>query len=134
MMLKDLYVLVTGVVQQKGAGQKWFREAKDEEAEFEFVVQQVTMLNEVQDQRTEGLNIRLNLETLNNELIDELADEIKANRGNGRLHVSIFNPMNRHQVALTSRSNAVHVTPRFYKWLNEERMDGVLEFNPITKQ
>ena len=134
MMLKDLYVLVTGVVQQKGAGQKWFREAKDEEAEFEFVVQQVTMLNEVQDQRTEGLNIRLNLETLNNELIDELADEIKANRGNGRLHVSIFNPMNRHQVALTSRSNAVHVTPRFYKWLSEERMDGVLEFNPITKQ
>ena len=134
MMLKDLYVLVTGVVQQKGAGQKWFREANDDEAEFEFVVQQVTMLNEVQDQRTEGLNIRLNLETLNNELIDELADEIKANRGNGRLHVSIFNPMNRHQVALTSRSNAVHVTPRFYKWLNEERMDGVLEFNPITKQ
>ena len=134
MMLKDLYVLVTGVVQQKGSGQKWFREAKDEEAEFEFVVQQVTMLNEVQDQRTEGLNIRLNLETLNNEFIDELADEIKANRGNGRLHVSIFNPMNRHQVALTSRSNAVHVTPRFYKWLSEKRMDGVLEFNPITKQ
>ena len=134
MMLKDLYVLVTGVVQQKGAGQKWFREAKDEEAEFEFVVQNVTMLNEVQEKRTEGLNIRLNLEMINNELIDELADEIKANRGNGRLHVSIFNPMNRHQVALTSRSHAIHVTPRFYKWLAEKRMDGVLEFNPITKE
>lgn len=134
MMLKDLYVLVTGIVQQKGAGQKWFREAKDEEAEFEFVVQNVTMLNEVQDKRTEGLNIRLNLELINNELIDELADEIKANRGNGRLHVSIFNPMNRHQVALTSRSHAIHVTPRFYKWLAEKRMDGVLEFSVLTKE
>ena len=134
MMLKDLYVLVTGVVQQKGAGQKWFREAKDEEAEFEFVVQNVTMLNEVQDKRTEGLNIRLNLELINNELIDELADEIKANRGNGRLHVSIFNPMNRHQVALTSRSHAIHVTPRFYKWLAEKRMDGVFEFSVLTKE
>ena len=134
MMLKDLYVLVTGVVQQKGAGQKWFREAKDEEAEFEFVVQNVTMLNEVQEKRTEGLNIRLNLEMINNELIDELADEIKANRGNGRLHVSIFNPMNRHQVALTSRSHAIHVTPRFYKWLAEKRMDGVLEFSVMTKE
>ena len=134
MMLKDLYVLVTGIVQQKGAGQKWFREAKDEEAEFEFVVQNVTMLNEVQDKRTEGLNIRLNLELINNELIDELADEIKANRGNGRLHVSIFNPMNRHQVALTSRSHAIHVTPRFYKWLAEKRMDGVLEFGVLTKE
>ena len=134
MMLKDLYVLVTGVVQQKGAGQKWFREAKDEEAEFEFVVQNVTMLNDVQEKRTEGLNIRLNLEMINNELIDELADEIKANRGNGRLHVSIFNPMNRHQVALTSRSHAIHVTPRFYKWLAEKRMDGVLEFSVLTKE
>ena len=134
MMLKDLYVLVTGVVQQKGAGQKWFREAKDEEAEFEFVVQNVTMLNEVQEKRTEGLNIRLNLELINNELIDELADEIKANRGNGRLHVSIFNPMNRHQVALTSRSHAIHVTPRFYKWLAEKRMDGVFEFSVLTKE
>lgn len=134
MMLKDLYVLVTGIVQQKGAGQKWFREAKDEEAEFEFVVQNVTMLNEVQDKRTEGLNIRLNLELINNELIDELADEIKANRGNGRLHVSIFNPMNRHQVALTSRSHAIHVTPRFYKWLAEKRMDGVFEFSVLTKE
>ena len=134
MMLKDLYVLVTGIVQQKGAGQKWFREAKDEEAEFEFVVQNVTMLNEVQDKRTEGLNIRLNLELINNELIDELADEINANRGNGRLHVSIFNPMNRHQVALTSRSHAIHVTPRFYKWLAEKRMDGVFEFSVLTKE
>ncbi len=134
MMLKDLYVLVTGVIQQKGAGQKWFREAPDESAEFEFVVQSVTMLNEVQDKRTEGINIRLNLDLVNNELIDELADEIKANRGNGRLHVSIFNPINHHQVALTSRSNAIHVTPRFYKWLVDKRTDGVLDFNAITKQ
>ena len=133
MMLKDLYVLVTGVVQQKGAGQKWFREAPDEEAEFEFVVQHVTMLNEVQEKRTEGINIRLSLDAINNETIDELADEIKANKGNGRLHVSIFNPLNRQQVTLTSRSKAVHVTPRFYKWLTEKRMDNVLEFNAIEK-
>ncbi len=134
MMLKDLYVLVTGVVQQKGAGQKWFREAPDDVAEYEFVVQNVTMLNEVQDKRTEGINIRLSLDAINNEIIDELADEIKANKGNGRLHVSIFNPINRHQVALTSRSNAIRVTPRFYKWLSEQRADGVLDFHPITKE
>ena len=134
MMLKDLYVLVTGVVQQKGAGQKWFRETPDDVAEYEFVVQNVTMLNEVQDKRTEGINIRLSLDAINNEIIDELADEIKANKGNGRLHVSIFNPINRHQVALTSRSNAIRVTPRFYKWLSEQRADGVLDFHPITKE
>ena len=133
LLLKDVYVLVTGVIQQKGAGQKWFREAKDEDAEFEFVVQNVSMLNEVQAKQTEGLSIRLSLDTISHETIDELADEIKANRGQGRLHVAIFNPMNRHQITLTSRSNAIHVTPRFYKWLVGKRQEGVLDFSVVGK-
>ena len=48
--------------------------------------------------------------------------------------VMVRSPMNRHQVALTSRSHAIHVTPRFYKWLAEKRMDGVLEFSVMTKE
>jgi len=126
-------VLVTGVVQQKGAGMKWFREAPDEEAEFEFVVQSVNMLNEVQEQRMEGLNIRLQLDAVTRETVDELADAVKENKGNARLHVSVYNPMNRQQVALTSRSNAIRVTPKFYKWLINKRQEGVLEFNVTSK-
>jgi len=133
LLLKDLYVLVTGVVQQKGAGMKWFREAPDEEAEFEFVVQSVNMLNEVQEQRMEGLNIRLQLDAVTRETVDELADAVKENKGNARLHVSVYNPMNRQQVALTSRSNAIRVTPKFYKWLINKRQEGVLEFNVTSK-
>ena len=131
LMLKDLYVLVSGVVQQKGAGQKWFREAKDEEAEFEFVVQQVEMLNETQDKRISGLNVRLNLNAITPELIDELADTIKENPGQGRLHVTVYNPMNKQQVALTSRSLPIRITPRCYKWLSYKRTEGVLTFNMV---
>ena len=134
LMLKDLFVLVTGVVQQKGAGMKWFKEAKDEEAEFEFVVQQVEMMNEAQDKRVEGINIRLSLDALSYELIDELNDVLKANKGSERVHISVFNPLNRQQISLTSRSNAIHVTPQFYKWLVTKRMEGVLEFNVVTKE
>lgn len=134
LMLKDLFVLVTGVVQQKNAGQKWFREAPDEEAEFEFVVQRVDMLNEVQNNRTEGITIQLSLDALNSELIDELAEQIKANPGPVRLHVSVYNPLNRQSVALTSRSLAVHVSGKFYQWLCMNRQDGTLDFKVITKQ
>ena len=133
LMLKDLYVLVTGVVQQKGAGQKWFREAADEEAEFEFVVQSVEMLSDVQDKRTEGLNIRLLLDAVNQELVEELVDKVKANPGNGRLHVTVYNPLNRQQVALTSRSLPIRVTPAFYKWLDRKRTEGVLDFKVVEK-
>ena len=128
LLLKDLYVLVQGVVQQRGAGQKWFREGPDEKAEFEFVVQSVETLNETQKKRSEGIQIRLALEAVTPELIDELADKIKENPGQGRLHVTEFNPLNKQQVALTSRSLPIHVTPRFYKWLVLKRAEDVLEF------
>ena len=91
------------------------------------------MLNEVQDKQTEGINIRLSLDAISHETIDELADEIKANRGQGRLHVAIFNPINRQQITLTSRSKAIHVTPRFYKWLVGKRQEGVLDFSVVEK-
>ncbi len=133
LLLKDLYVLVSGVVQQKGAGQKWFREAKDEEAEFEFVVQQVEMLNESQDKRTEGINLRLAIDAVTPELIDELKDIIQANPGQERLHITVFNPLNRQHVALTSRSLPIRVTPRFYKWLCMKRAEGLLDFKVVEK-
>ena len=133
LLLKDLYVLVQGVVQQRGAGQKWFREGPDEKAEFEFVVQSVETLNETQKKRCEGIQIRLALEAVTPELIDELADKVKANPGQGQLHVTIFNPLNKQQVALTSRSLPIHVTPRFYKWLVLKRAEDVLDFAVAEK-
>ena len=133
LMLKDLHVMVTGVVQQKGAGQKWFKESPDEQADFEFVVQSVEMLSNVQDKRTDGINVRLNLETITAELIDELADKVKENPGQGRLHVTLYNPLNRQQVALTSRSMPIRVTPKLYKWLSRKRAEGVLDFKVVEK-
>jgi DNA polymerase-3 subunit alpha len=133
LILKDIYVMLTGVLQQKGAGMKWFKEGKDEEAEFEFVVQRVDMLSDVQDNRTDGINIRLSLEAVTQETIDELADIVQANPGKGRLHVSVYNPLTRQQVALTSRSLPIRVTPKFYQWLSMKRQEGVLTFNVVEK-
>ena len=134
LMLKDLYVLITGVVQQKGAGQKWFREGKDEEAEFEFVVQKVEMLNEVQEKRTEGINICLSLNKLTQETAEELTEQVRENKGQGRLHISVYNPINRQIVTLTSRSNAIRVTPKFYQWLDRRRQDGILNFKVVENK
>ena len=133
LLLKDLYVLVTGVVQQRNAGMRWFKEQPDEQAEYEFVVQHVDMLNEVQDKRTEGLNVRLPLAGVTRELIDELNDQVRHNSGNNRLHITVYNPLNRHQVALTSRGLSIHVTPAFYRWLCNKRQDGALDFKVVEK-
>ena len=133
LMLKDLYVLITGVIQQKGTGQRWFKEQPDEKAEYEFIVQKVEMLNEVQDKRTDGINITLPLNRLTPETADELTEQIRTNKGAGRLHISVYNPSTRQSVALTSRSHAIHVTPPFYRWLSRRRDEGMLDFKVVEK-
>ncbi len=134
LMLKDLYVLVTGVIQQKNAGQKWFKEQPEDQAEYEFMVQHVEMLNESQENRTDGIQINLPIAGLTQEITDEIAEEVKKNPGKGRLHVNVYNPLNKHQVSFTSRGHNIRVTPQLYRWLCNKRQDGALEFNVVEKK
>ena len=87
----------------------------------------------MQDKRTDGINVRLDLNAITAELTDELTDEVKANPGQGRLHLTVFNPLNRQQVSLTSRSIPIRVTPKLYKWLSRKRAEGILDFNAVEK-
>jgi DNA polymerase-3 subunit alpha len=132
LMQKNIYVLVTGIIQQRNAGSRWFKEAKEEEAEYEFMVQNVELLKDVQDKQTGGIRINLPISQVTNELVEELSEQIERNPGNGRVHLQVTNPINRHQVALTSRKFSIHITPHFYRWLQQKRQDGILSFGVIT--
>ena len=134
LMQKNIYVLVTGIIQQRNAGSRWFKEAKEEEAEYEFMVQNVELLKDVQDKQTGGIRINLPISQVTNELVEELSEQIERNPGNGRVHLQVTNPINRHQVALTSRKFSVHITPHFYRWLQQKRQDGILNFGVITSE
>ena len=104
------------------------------EAEYEFVVKKIDMLQDVQENLTDGLNVRIALNALTPQLINEMTEEIDQCPGDQRLHIQLYNPINRHLVPLTSRSKTIRVTPRFYKWLVMKRMEGVLDFNTVRAE
>ena len=136
MMLKDVYVLVQGVIQQKNANQRWFKEMPEEEAEYEFAVRHIEMLSEVQNKRTDGIRVQLALNQLTKELIDEMKEHLedKKNKGDLHLHLQVYNPINRQHVGFTSRKVHIHVTPQLYKWLCIKRHEGVLDFAVVPKE
>ena len=133
-MLKNMHVLVTGVIQQRGAGTKWHKEQPDNEAEFEFVVKDVVTLNRVQGERMEGIRLQMPVDKLNRELIDELNEQVKSNPGNMHLHLQLRNPLRSQNVDLTSRTGSVHVSPTFYQWLKTKRSEGLLNFKVLSNQ
>ena len=132
MMLKDLYVLVRGVVQQRNAGQRWFKEQPDETAEYEFIVQHVETLSDAQAQKVTGITIQTHLQNLSRELVEELHDQLSKSKGNARLTFVVYNSTNRQKVEMTSQTFAIKVTPKLYRWLCEKRQDGILSFTVQT--
>ena len=133
MMLKNMYVLITGVIQQRNAGSRWFKEKDDNEAEYEFMVKQVVPLHNVQEELLGGIRLTINTDSVTREFIEELNEQIKNNPGKEQLHIRLNNPLRRHLVDLTSRSAAIRITPAFYQWLKAKRGDGVLDFSVIEK-
>lgn len=122
----NLYVYVTGIIQQRGAGMRWFREKNDEEAEFEFAVQKVELLKDVQDTYMSSICLAIPLENVTQELIDELVAQCESNKGKSRLCVQVQDTLHNNRVMLSSKSTRVHITPDFYKWLKMKEMDNIL--------
>ena len=122
----NLYVYVTGTIQQRGTGMRWFHEKNDEEAEFEFAVQKVELLKDVQDAYMSSLSLAIPLENVTQELIDELVAQCESHKGKSRLRIQVHDTLHNNRIIFTSKSMQVHITPDFYKWLKIKEMDNVL--------
>ncbi len=116
---KGLFVMISGKIQQRGADFQYFKEKKDEEAEFEFVVNKVEMLSDVQERYLRRVNIRIPLDELNVNLIEDIKGQCMANPGKAALQIQVYDPVHRYTIQLASNKYAVHASPEFYEWLQE---------------
>ena len=130
----NLYVYVTGTIQQRGTGMRWFHEKNDEEAEFEFAVQKVELLKDVQDAYMSSLSLAIPLENVTQELIDELVAQCESHKGKSRLRIQVHDTLHNNRIMFTSKSMQVHITPDFYKWLKMKEMDNVLTLHADMQQ
>lgn len=117
MLKPNLYVYLTGLVQQDGMGQRWFREQKDDDASWEVRITGVEMLGEVQQKRAEILTLELPVELITPEFSAELIEQCQAHRGHTRLRIRVFDSTKRHLISFMSQNITLHVDKDFYHWL-----------------
>ncbi|MCQ2341150.1 MAG: DNA polymerase III subunit alpha [Paludibacteraceae bacterium] len=122
----NVYVYLTGTLQQAGKGRQWFKEKGIEEAEYEFSIQQVELLQEVQDKHLEELVIKIPIEQVSKELTEELTEQVKAHAGKAGLSIEIKDASEHNTIRFTSQSYTVHIDKAFYHWLKLQTMEGVL--------
>ena len=97
----NVYVYLTGVIQQRGANMKWFKPKPVEEAEYEFSLQQVQLIKEAQKD-LRSITLQIPIENVQPDLIDELMDITKNNPGETPLRLEIFDTIKQNVITFNA--------------------------------
>lgn len=129
-MIKDLYLLITAIVQEKGADWK-FKKAtpadSDLPKELELKIQKIEVFSDVKDKLVDTLTLSIPIDQLDDSFVDELSDMVLNNRGNVNLYINLLDDNQPGRVKLFSRNNRMKITKDVYKRLCKAREMG-LEF------
>ena len=125
----NVYVYITGTIQQRGAGMQWFKPKPMSEAEYRFEVQQVELLNEVRPKHLEKLVLTIPLEQVTNELADDIVELSTKHPGQTRLQIRIDNEQERYKLNMTAHGRTIDVNHEFYRGLKKYEDEGVLSIS-----
>ena len=122
----NLYVYVTGTIQQRGANRQYFRPKPYEDAEYEFAVMNVELLKDVQAKHVETITLRIPVEQITKDFNDELTEQIKKHPGRIKVKIQVFDETKQNLITFVSQSNPISVDKDFYHWLRLQELDGIM--------
>ena len=112
-------------MQQRGAHMKWFKPKPVEEAEYEFALQQVQLIQDAQKD-LQSVTLQIPIENVQPDLIDSLSDMTQQYPGTTPLRVQIFDTIK--QNVITFNASPIRMNHAFYHWLKELEADEVLQY------
>lgn len=127
----NVYVLLDGMISQRGSHGKWFKPKPIDEAEYEFDIQQVNLLKDAQQHIMKSLTLQIPIEAVQPDIINEIVDQCQKNPGNARLQIMVFDSIRQNVVTFNSLAYTIHVSSEFYHWLKdiENRHNIIFQIN-----
>lgn len=132
MLIENAYVAISGVVQQRGAGRKYFKPLPANEAEYEMNVTQIDFLQDLAQKHVKTLILHLPIEHITRDFNEELVELCRNNSGEIKLRLQVFDELHNNTINLDSR-NAIKISRDFYRWLQGKQQQGVLSFNTLNQ-
>ena len=128
-MLKDLYLLMTATVQEKG--QDWkYRKPTEEGAtkEYELKIMKIDILNDVRDKLVNTLTLNMPLDHLDEEFVSDMTDMVLTNKGTVNIYFNVVDNLTQSKIRLFARQYRVKLDKHFYRMLRKYKEDGKLDF------
>ena len=126
LLKENIYAIITFSIKQKGYYSKYFRPKAIDEAEYVFAAQQVTLVQDMQ-QQVKAVTLHIPIENVQPGLIEELAENCELHMGSTPLQLEIYDETRQNLITFTAAPT--HISREFYHWLQMQRMDGILDFS-----
>ena len=121
----NMYVYLTGVIQQRGAHMKWFKPKSVEEAEYEFSLQQVQLIKEAQKD-LRSITLQIPIDSVQPNLIDQLTELVQRYPGETPLRLEIFDAIK--QNVITFNASPIKMSSELYHHMQELVVDDLLNY------
>ena len=122
MLKPSVYVFLTGMIQQRGSNQKWFRPKPVAEAEYELSVQQVDLMNDA-NKHVKCFTLHIPNSNIQPSLIDELEELCKKYPGDIPLHLCVYDDIKQNVITLIAPP--IHMNKEFYHWIKMQEIDEI---------
>jgi len=100
-MIKDLYLYINAIVQEKGADYK-FKKPSDPNSpkELELKIQKIELFRDVKDKLIEMLTLTIPLQQIDDEFATEISDLVLKNKGNVNVYIHVVDESSPNKVKL----------------------------------
>jgi DNA polymerase-3 subunit alpha len=128
-MLKDLYLLISATVQERGQDRKYYKPAAEGEAKvYELKIQKIDILNDVKDKLVNTLTLNMQLDHLDEEMVMDMTDMVLNNKGAVNIYFNVVDNLTQNKIRLFARQFRVKIDQRFYRMLRKYSDEGKFDF------
>jgi len=130
-MIKDLYLFVNAVVQERGADFK-YKKAEPVNPnipkELELKIQKIEVFSDIKDKLINTLTLTIPVQQMSDDFAVELTDLVVKNKGNVNLYIQVVDENSPNKVLLFARQHRIEINKRVYHSLKHSQSKGMLDF------
>lgn len=125
-MIKDFFIYIHGTVHERGSD--WGKKQETTgPPEIEFKLANVMSFKDVRSM-IKRIRISLSLQKINNDIVEELSDLVKNNKGEVNLYIEIKDFFTFERVSLFARQHRIKINSEVYKFLKRREAEEVLQY------
>lgn len=127
-MVKDLFVFMHCVIQEKGADFKFYNRDPNVPPVKELKIMKMMPIKDVR-KLIKTLTINLPLQNIDNEVVTELVSTIDENKGNIGMYIQVQDSYSPEKVKLFARKHSVKISSEMYQYLKRNKEKEVLDYS-----